>query len=70
MIKFNLEDGTFEHSINVSIEDLRNLRDGLQLKVDEATTSPEPNITERLNSIRTTAEALGIEDNINWSADQ
>ena len=69
MLKINLDDGTFEHTINPSIENLRVMRDALQLSINEAATSPEPNLPERLNRIQSAAECLGIHDNLNFDAD-
>lgn len=69
MAQFDLDSQTFAMTVGVGFQDLTVIRDALQLAVSDAKTSPEPNITERLNAIQSAAEALGIHENIDWSTE-
>ena len=68
-MRINLDDNTFTIEAAVGFEDLKIVRDGLQALINDAKTSPEPNITERVNAIVGTAEALGLADNLDLDAE-
>ena len=70
MRDINLDDETFEVVSNVGFKNVRHVRDGLQVLVSEALTSPEPDITGRIDELRATAKAYHVEGYINWTADQ
>jgi len=68
-MRINLEDKTFSLESTVSFDDLTIIRDGLQALVNDAKTSPDTDITGRVNAIISAAEAIGVADNLDLDAE-
>ena len=69
MPRIDLDTQTFEMTAKLGFEDLRIIRDGLQHVINDAKTSPEGGLPERLAAIQNAADAMGLYENLDWSAE-